>query len=524
MPTQKKPQSLRSKVLSYRFEVDQLVSDYIRLERQLDVLKARGPGAVDHELLRQVLESRSWRYMRWFRRLVAWLRGDVGYRDPQVPAPAGTVPVVGATPHSARFPVLPDIDEIGYVQKEPPAQKSWDTTRFLSSYYFDQFEAILARPESRGRPVFVQTTIIDWFVPLYQRPQQMALAMARQGCLVFYMTANCGQDRASGFHEVEPNVFITNQPVPMMLRNALLSFYSTVPTLQYWLDHHPETLRERGHLVAYEYIDHIDPEISFDSTPALLRQFQRVTRDTVDLGVASARALVDELRGHASGLPVAYVPNGVDVGHYAHALADDHRDTIPPALGEIIARGRPVVGYFGALAPWLWYEVVNELTRRRPDLSFVFIGPDYLEASAQLEPRDNVLATGAVDYSLLPYFAQHFDVALIPFKPGDIARTTSPLKLFEYFALGTPVVVTKGMDECTSYDIVGAAGSAEEFSAQIDLALARAGDAGFRDASAALAGANSWDARAKVLVETAAGVAADRPYLRTSAWARRSPL
>src|SRR5690606_2136928 len=148
----------------------------------------------------------------------------------------------------------------------------------------------------------------------------------------------------------------------------------------------------------------------------------------------------------------------------------------------------PIVGYFGALAPWLWYPTINQLVKARPDLSFVLIGPDYLGGSASLdESADNVYAIGPVDYSILPYYAQHFDVALIPFKPGEIARTTSPLKLFEYFALGVPTVVTRGMTECEQFDVVRTASGVQEFSDAIDAALRDTCDPGFRSRLARLA-------------------------------------
>ena len=263
-------------------------------------------------------------------------------------------------------------------------------------------------------------------------------------------------------------------------------------------------------MVAYEYIDHIDPDISFEFTATLVRQFKRISKDSVDLGIASAGALIDELRERIPGVPVAYVPNGVDTSHYYRTLDSDNRSTVPSEMTQPVQRGRPIVGYFGALAPWLSYELINSLTESRQDLTFVFIGPDYLGCFDKVEERDNVFKLGAVDYALLPYYAQHFDVGIIPFKAGDIARTTSPLKLFEYFALGLPVVVTDGMDECTRYEEVLKAASDVEFSTSIDHALALRRDEGYRARLYGLAEANTWRSRASVLADAARKPAAER--------------
>jgi len=122
-----------------------------------------------------------------------------------------------------------------------------------------------------------------------------------------------------------------------------------------------------------------------------------------------------------------------------------------------------------------------------------------MDAAQNLPRARNLLWTGPVDYKLLPQFASEFDVAIIPFQPGDIARTTSPLKLFEYFALGKPVVVSSEMRECIAFDEVLAAGSAAEFSAMLDQALRMGSDTGFVARLTQLAQQNDWTARAEAM-------------------------
>src|SRR5690606_25358108 len=124
--------------------------------------------------------------------------------------------------------------------------------------------------------------------------------------LVFYMTANTLGDRACGFHEIEENVFITNQPVHHMVDDALVSFYSTVATLGAWQGDEVEYMRARGSKVLFEYIDHIDPEISFGTTDALAQQLALVADSTVDLVAASAHTLIEEISTKVDRTPVVY--------------------------------------------------------------------------------------------------------------------------------------------------------------------------------------------------------------------------
>jgi hypothetical protein len=112
---------------------------------------------------------------------------------------------------------------------------------------------------------------------------------------------------------------------------------------------------------------------------------------------------------------------------------------------------------------------------------------------------ENLLYLGPVDYAILPAYARRFDVCFIPFAPGEIAQTTSPLKLFEYFALEKPVVVTSDMLECRAYPEVFHGDSIGTLSDAIDRALARKDDMQFRAKLAELADQNDWDQRARAL-------------------------
>lgn len=492
---------LRSTILSYKYEVDRLASDYAFISSEYSRVAAELRKLVDqhNQMVGWLRSSKFWRYAHAMQMILHRLRGRGAYVD-LLREMKSNVKFVPHTPLQ-KLPELPSLPALGYEAKARIAEKTWSSTRFLSFHYYNELHRILARQPEGRRKIFVQSPIIDWFVPLYQRPQHMALAMARQGYLVFYVTANTLGDRAFGFHEVERNVFITNQPVHQMLEGALISFYSTVATLLAWQGPLINKVRARGNKLLYEYIDHIDPEISFHTTGQLARQFAIVDDDHVDLVLASASILLDEVSQKVTKTPVAYVPNGVDVDFYLGIVDADDRATVPPAMREVVAAGRPIVGYFGALAPWLWYPMLNELAQARPDLSFVYLGPDYLGGASQLDSLENVYALGAIDYALLPYHAQHFDVAMIPFKPGDIARTTSPLKLFEYFALGKPVVVTDGMLECQQFEEVLVAGSVEDYSRKIDEALDLTHDGEFVGRCRRQADNNSWNVRARSLAE-----------------------
>lgn len=370
-------------------------------------------------------------------------------------------------------------------------QKSKGVTMDLT---WDEFQSRILSSMDDYKGVFVLHSTIDWNFPLAQRPQPLSLALAKLGYLVIYHTPN-QTDHVCDVRQVAQNVWITGVDMERInVKNAVHAVYSTS------LITPPGSLknkREQGQVLVYEYIDHISPMISGDgeNIRQLLELKQFAFCGGADFIVASARQLEMEAVKAVGREKVIYVPNGVDVQHY-HDPA--HQTMILPDHLEVFRqRYQIVVGYFGAIAPWLWHEMMHELVKLRPDLGFVFIGPDYNNGIHHFPKSPNMLYLDAVAYKVLPAYARLFDICLIPFAPGEIARTTSPLKLFEYFALEKPVVVTSFMDECVVYDEVFSGDSAQSISAAIDAAVKIKDDPEYKARLAFLAEQNSWDERAK---------------------------
>ncbi|WP_428718131.1 methyltransferase [Undibacterium curvum] len=355
-------------------------------------------------------------------------------------------------------------------------------------------QVLSKRHEYKG--IFVQELVIDWNVPLFQRPQHIAAAFGRLGYLVIYKTDNWAGDDVNGFREVVKNVWISNSPDVDKINNVVRSLYSTAYA------NTPELILKNGKrgVLVYEYIDHIDPQISGDdgNIKRLLALKNFAFGGGADFVVASAKKLEAEAISEVGNSKVVLAQNGVDTRHYRDKK---HLATVlPENLNVFRSKYSKIVGYFGALAPWLWYDVVNELILNRQDIGFVFIGPDYYGGADKLiKNADNLLYMGAIDYKVLPAYALNFDICFIPFAPSEIAKTTSPLKLFEYFALEKPVVVTSDMQECVAFDEVFRGDSVESLSDAIDQAFLVKDDPEFKLRLATLADENDWDQRARAM-------------------------
>jgi glycosyltransferase involved in cell wall biosynthesis len=197
-------------------------------------------------------------------------------------------------------------------------------------------------------------------------------------------------------------------------------------------------------------------------------------------------------RALAQRADAVYLPNGVDDEHFA-ATRPEPEDA---AVARLRAEGKPIAGYYGALARWFDYELLEQTARRRPDWNFLLIGPDYDGSlrRASLLGCPNVRWLGPRPYAHLPAYLAVFDVATIPFRLDPITMATSPLKLYEYFAGGRPVVTT-AMPECVAHPEVHTVETAEQFAAILDVARGEGEDPATRARLRAVGAANSWHQR-----------------------------
>ncbi len=363
----------------------------------------------------------------------------------------------------------------------------------------DLLSSIKAAQEA-GRVVFVQAPLIDWNTPLFQRPQHMARALSEEGALVVYCTPLSMYDVLNGTWRLDRNLFLTDEYDRLMeqVSGVWVDFYST----GLHDARHMSNISASGNRVIYEYVDHIDPEISGDSAATLARTFSELSLNFVDLFVPTAKRLELELKKRFGSKSLLLNPNGTEISHFKRN--DEERRRIAE-MERIVGFGGSIVGYYGALAQWLDYRTIALVASQLPNEQFVFIGPRY-DDKIKLPEVKNIHWLGTVPYSELPAYAHYFDVAVIPFKPGEIARTTSPLKLFEYFALGKPVVVQQQMEECVAYDFVRGADSVDSWIDQIRKALKDAKSGRLRSRLRSAAELNSWSVRARDLLKVIKGL------------------
>ncbi|UNK70142.1 glycosyltransferase [Microbacterium sp. H1-D42] len=102
--------------------------------------------------------------------------------------------------------------------------------------------------------------------------------------------------------------------------------------------------------------------------------------------------------------------------------------------------------------------------------TLVLVGPDALSAADSTLLRENgVLLLGAKPRDAVPAYLQHADVLVVPHVVSDFTESLDPIKLYEYRAVGRPVVSTAvaGFREAT--DVVVA--DADRFTDSVQQAM-----------------------------------------------------
>jgi glycosyltransferase involved in cell wall biosynthesis len=227
--------------------------------------------------------------------------------------------------------------------------------------------------------------------------------------------------------------------------------------------------------------------------------------------VTITQALADDLRARFGPRPdVHVVPDG------GPAYID-----VPAPRGS--DSRRVIVGYAGHLYPWKGVDVLIQALATLPDIEGLVIGGHAAERdlarvqslAASLGLADRVALTGQIPPADVARRLADASVLVLPNTPSVISeRYTSPLKLFEYLAMGRPIVASDlpSIREVLTHEhtaLLVPAGDAGAMAAAIrrlvdDPALADRLASNAR----ALAPRYSWDARAARLESALVAAAA----------------
>ncbi len=329
-------------------------------------------------------------------------------------------------------------------------------------------------------PDVIVLPIMEWSSRV-QRPQQIARRFGRSGRRVFYLHTSFRPEGIS-VRPVQENIFEVQLPAAHPanlyfdrmgpeLAGELLQAMAVLQEsfgiaaaiclvdLPFWS---PLALRLRdvfGWKVVYDCMDYHQ---GFSTGSGQVAEQDEALARQSDLVLVTSRFLLDQKT--ALNPNTVRVPNGTEFDHFRFPSLE-----APEALRRL---SKPVIGYYGAIADWFDTNLVAGLARARPGWNFVLIGSTLYADLEPLQGLENVHLLGEIPYAELPAYLHAFDAATIPFKKIPLTDATNPVKMFEYFSAGKPVVAAD-LDELRQYsDLVRLASTREQWLEALEAALA----------------------------------------------------
>lgn len=279
---------------------------------------------------------------------------------------------------------------------------------------------MMKRSSCKG--IIVYPEAISW-EPV-QRPQQMLMEFARQGYVCFFCQHDAHQE---GFiKQIQKNLYLVNKQETLLplLQHEDVIVYMTyflqgvyakyIPCKKVWVD----------------VVDRLDFFAFYNSYSEQL--WKKIIREA-DLVTYSASNLQEYVidRRDAILLPNASNPDDFKI----------RKQVVPGVLQEFVHNGKKTIGYFGAIEEWFDFELLQKIDQLG-QYNILVIGKKNENIDIISYQYEHVIFTGPIAYQDLKNYATNFDIAIIPFLVNDLTNSVSPVKFFDYLALGKPVVST----------------------------------------------------------------------------------
>jgi glycosyltransferase involved in cell wall biosynthesis len=379
-------------------------------------------------------------------------------------------------------------------------------------------EALAELPPA-GPPV-LYLPAVSWSYR-FQRPQHLALALARAGHPVLYVDGFLRSRLLPARHilHTQGKLHVLRMRVPgrpdpyrepldrataARLADTIVAGLGSgrplmvLVQLPFWAELGRELARRLHVPLVY---DRIDLHVGFPGVPAGIERVEARLIREADLVCATAGALAQRPREVSP--KVLLLPNGVDLAAFPAPAAVRAATPGGDSAGATI-------GYVGALGPWFDVEALEAAARAFPGWRFRLAGQVEDPEVAALSGLPNLETVGEIPFADVPDFLAGLDAALVPFRDLPLTRAVDPVKLYEALAMGLPVVARRLPEtERWAEPLVYLYDDPESFVRQVRRALAERSPELAAERRRVAEG-ESWDRRAAELLGSVGALAEGR--------------
>jgi hypothetical protein len=143
----------------------------------------------------------------------------------------------------------------------------------------------------------------------------------------------------------------------------------------------------------------------------------------------SSEQLIQDL-GYSEKKNVFYYPNALD------------RAIVPDGIDHSRSKAKHInVGFIGQIDNSFNSHLLELLVNKYKEFDFTLIGPlKNSDVKRIVDLNSNIKLLGFVPYNELPKHIAKFDIGICPYKFEDFNYYRNPLKVYEFFSYGIPVV------------------------------------------------------------------------------------
>lgn len=166
---------------------------------------------------------------------------------------------------------------------------------------------------------------------------------------------------------------------------------------------------------------------------------------------------------------------------------------------------RPIIGYIGGVNRRMNYALVEGIAQRLPFCTVIIVGPlqDAVGARGvrRLLRYSNVVWIGDMPKYQIASVVSAFDIGIIPYDVSSAYnRYSFPMKTFEYFYMGKPVIATPIVELKRFANLVKIGSTVNEWEKHINNLVSKQWPSSYKKKQRRLAMANSWNKKINVIL------------------------
>ncbi|MCK4692447.1 MAG: glycosyltransferase, partial [Anaerolineales bacterium] len=340
----------------------------------------------------------------------------------------------GSANYSSSSNNVSQVEPLALVETSGSLHSAWDygSTQIREEHHWELYKFLehVREPESKYVVViFSPTQLIE---DEGQRPTNLAREMSRRGYRVIFAYWRWRKDQWRPQDRLDEGIF--QIPIDLIVDrpDTLFRDFDGAQGIAFFEFPHPAffglmaSANSSGWITVYDCVDDWQEFHRVGQANWYERNFEEHMAATTDAVYAVNERMADRIRslGRES---VEIVPNGF---RWGIDQVDDVRH---------LTRGKVTLGYFGYLSgAWFDWKLIAEVARTEPEWRIYLIGYGGGPEGMILPP--NVVLLGRKPQSSLASYAANWDLAIVPFKPERLAANADPIKIYEYLAMGLPVV------------------------------------------------------------------------------------